>query len=58
MTIVGGLEIRGIGKFNGTSTMRRVGSPHPESCKVGSRMGFRRRSKLGFAFILKSHLLR
>jgi len=34
MTIVGGLEIRGIGKFNGTSTMRRVGSPHPESCKV------------------------
>jgi hypothetical protein len=34
MTIVGGLEIRGSGKFNGTSTMKRVGFPHPKSYKV------------------------
>jgi len=35
---MGGLETRGISKLDRTSTMRRVGFPHPKSYKVEGKL--------------------
>jgi hypothetical protein len=37
-TIVGGIEIRGISKSKGTSTMRKVGLLVVESCKAEGKL--------------------
>jgi hypothetical protein len=35
---VGGMEIRGTGKFDGTSTTRRASFPILKSCKVEGKL--------------------